>query len=93
MTMLVAVLVSLHRGHFVQALDDSPLDPTQSPYGASFLASVCSAEEILDWMPQYFEADPGRAVYLLPHSWTWALTAAVRASTIYIVLAGLLSLR
>jgi hypothetical protein len=68
----------LHRGHFLQAVRNSPLDPARGPYGVSFRTAVYSAWEILDWMPTFFEANPAKAVYVHPHSWTWVMTAVVR---------------
>jgi hypothetical protein len=73
-----SVLMSLHRGHFVQAMEDSPRDPVTSSYGASFRTSVHSAWEILTWLPTFFSIDPGKVAYSHPLAWTWALTAAVR---------------
>jgi hypothetical protein len=67
----------LHRGHFVQAVNGSPLDPTRSPYSVSFRASVHCAWEILEWMPTFFEIDPRKVVYAHPLSFTWTLMAAV----------------
>jgi hypothetical protein len=75
------VLIYLHRGHFVQAILDSPEDPLRSKYTVSFQATVRAAREILDWIGYFYQSDPERAVFF-PHEWTRAFNAAVSSSVL-----------
>jgi hypothetical protein len=75
--MHILALFYIHRGFFARALEDRPLDPMGSRFGASFLAAYNSARLFVSMAHNLYRQQPE----LMQRMWflfTHVLSCAVR---------------
>ena len=72
-----SALMFLHRGFFVQALTDNPMNPLKSVHSQSFIAAYKSACQVLDCTRDHYAQQP-RLVPRVWRIWSNAFSAAVR---------------
>ena len=79
------VLLCIHRSFFAQAMIDDPIDPLRSPFAPSFLAAYRCASHILLSIKEQFELLPELCSRFWA-TWTYAFSAAVRFSYLFVFL-------
>lgn len=75
------ILLYIHRSFFVQAIIENPVNPLNSPYTPSFLATYRASLTIFRTVKMQYDLHPKLTARLWP-IWTYAFSAAVVFGTI-----------
>ncbi|KAI6154371.1 fungal-specific transcription factor domain-containing protein [Pisolithus thermaeus] len=75
------ILLYIHRSFFAQAIVENPVNPLNSPYTPSFLATYRASLTILRTVKMQYDLHPKLTARLWP-IWTYAFSAAVVFGTI-----------